>query len=203
MSFKQLIDRNSALNADQARLAKLAGEAEVKAHRRTELVQDIENTAGNVNKLVDDLLAGGEGAGNAITVEALRAELDQVNFYLRALDAAIPKLRAKIQSQISDLAVEYAKSFANEQRARAHRTLDALLDLAEVSAEERAMRSAAEGEGCPGHYFPGFAFAIHGGALTGSFHTETLHLAALFEKYKGMGFAPTAAHLKRLAALQD
>lgn len=202
MSFKQIQERNSELAANHSLLAKLAGETEVKTGRRMALEQAIENITSNVAEFADDLLAGGEGA-DPIAVDALRTELDQVNFYIRALDVAIPKLRSKIQSQISDLAVEYAKAHTTEQSARAQRTLSALLDLAEVAAEEHSMRASAEAEGCAEHYFQNVSFVIHGGPLTGSFHTEKQHLAALFEKYAVMGFAPNAAQTKRLAALPD
>lgn len=199
------ISNGSSLKENQALHQKLIAQRAEIASRSQALVEQVENierAGGDIRSLVEAVVAGGELA-DPVTATELRRELDLLTAKHRVLDGAIPKLDKLIQSQLGDINRDYAKSRLPEQQVRAHRTLDALLDLAEVSAEERSMRRIAEGDGCPGHYFPAFAYVIHGGALTGSFHTERLHLTAVFEKFKAMGFAPTTAHLKRLAALSD
>ncbi len=196
----------SSLKENQALYQKLSAQlAENKGRRQVlvEQVETIESGRGDISSMIEAVVAGGELHADPLTATDLRREIELLTAQQRILDGAIPKLDKIIQSQLGDINREYAKARLPEQQARANRMLDALLDLAEVSGEERTMRKAAEGDGCPGHYFPTFAYVIHGGALTGSFHTEKLHLGALFEKYKAMGFAPTTAHLKRFAALPD
>lgn len=199
-NFKQRLESDSALKADRAQLAKLMGDKETRTARLSDLDQTIESAAGDIRELVENLVAGGEGFA-PVAVNAMRDEREQCVLFLRALGTAIPKLQQRINSRISDLASQYVASRAGEQLVLVHQTVSALLDLAEASAAESALRTEAEDDGCPSHYFPKFAYRVTGGDLTGSFGNERLHLEAYFQKLESKGFPPTSEHRKRLARL--
>lgn len=202
MSFIRIQNSIPNLQENLALLNRLVADGEAKRARAAELEQTLANSQSNVALAAENLLAGGD-VGGEVDENALRAELSKVAYFIKAADLAISKLKTQIDAQMAVAAEEYAKSRMPEQLKRAHQTLDALLDLADISKQESTLRAQAEAEGCAGHHFKHFALVIRGSEMTGSFYTEALFLGALFKKYEAMGLPPTSDHRKRLAALAD